>query len=80
MHHFISLLLVIIGLHVSVESAGRRSERSINRYYGSELNVSNGMDWGSWGFKDMCPTGTYAAGFSLKVSLALNLLLLYGVA
>uniref|UniRef100_A0A8C1LJP8 Vitelline membrane outer layer 1 homolog a n=1 Tax=Cyprinus carpio TaxID=7962 RepID=A0A8C1LJP8_CYPCA len=67
MHLFLSVLLVIIGLQVSVQTAGRRSERSVNRFYRSWLTVSNGMWWGSWGFKDMCPSGTYAAGFSLKV-------------
>uniref|UniRef100_A0A9J8A3T0 Uncharacterized protein n=1 Tax=Cyprinus carpio carpio TaxID=630221 RepID=A0A9J8A3T0_CYPCA len=44
---------------------------TVNRFYRSWLTVSNGMWWGSWGFKDMCPSGTYAAGFSLKVSRAL---------
>ncbi|CAM4664127.1 unnamed protein product [Leuciscus chuanchicus] len=69
MHHFFSMmfsLLAIIG-HVSSRPAEGRSERSIDRYYRSELTVSNGMSWGSWGFRSMCPSGTYAAGFSLKV-------------
>ncbi|KAL1253497.1 hypothetical protein QQF64_018190 [Cirrhinus molitorella] len=60
-------LLVIIGLQVSVESAGIRPERSFDRHYSSELMVQNGGGWGSWGDREMCPTGTYAAGFSLKV-------------
>uniref|UniRef100_A0A8C2F2H0 Vitelline membrane outer layer protein 1-like n=1 Tax=Cyprinus carpio TaxID=7962 RepID=A0A8C2F2H0_CYPCA len=60
-------LLVIIGLQVSAQSAERRNERSVNRHYISELTVSNGRVWGSWGQKEMCPSGTYAAGFSLKV-------------
>uniref|UniRef100_A0A672LB36 Vitelline membrane outer layer 1 homolog b n=1 Tax=Sinocyclocheilus grahami TaxID=75366 RepID=A0A672LB36_SINGR len=68
MHHLLFVLLVINGLHVSVQTAGRRSARSVNRYYRSRLTVSNGMNWGLWGFKDMCPSGMYAAGFSLKVS------------
>ncbi|XP_051734802.1 vitelline membrane outer layer protein 1-like [Ctenopharyngodon idella] len=70
MHHFISFafsLLAIIGLHVSVQSTGRRSERSIERHFVSLLTVSNGMEWGSWGQREFCPTRTYAAGFSLMV-------------
>ncbi|XP_077077470.1 vitelline membrane outer layer protein 1-like [Siphateles boraxobius] len=68
MHHFLSifLLLAIIG-HVSGQSAKSRSERGVHRHYRSELWVWNGMSWGSWGFKSMCPVGMYAAGFSLKV-------------
>ncbi|XP_048022417.1 vitelline membrane outer layer protein 1-like [Megalobrama amblycephala] len=61
------LLLAVIGQHVSVQSTGRRSERSTHRSYKSVLTVSNGMYWGSWGDQDMCPSGTYAAGFSLRV-------------
>lgn len=68
MRHFLSLLLVIIGLHVSTQSIGRRSERSASRYYRSVMTVPNGMWFGSWGEVEMCPRGTYAAGFSLKVS------------
>ncbi|XP_073681059.1 vitelline membrane outer layer protein 1-like [Garra rufa] len=70
MHYFISImfsLLAFIGLQVSVQSAGRRSERSIERHFVSLLTVPNGMVSGSWGDREMCPTGTYAAGFSLKV-------------
>ena len=75
MHHFISFpftLLARIGLLVSVQSTGRRSERSTHRSYTSVLTVSNGMSWGSWGDQDMCPSGTYAAGFSLRVEPHIN--------
>ncbi|XP_056113743.1 vitelline membrane outer layer protein 1-like [Rhinichthys klamathensis goyatoka] len=69
MHHFFSMmfsLLAIIG-HVSGRPPVRRYERSVDRYYRSEMTVSNGMNWGSWGYKSMCPSGRYAAGFSLRV-------------
>ncbi|KAF4098976.1 vitelline membrane outer layer protein 1-like [Onychostoma macrolepis] len=67
MRHFLSLLLVIIGLQLSIQSIGRRSERSASRPYISVLTVTNGKWFGSWGEVEMCPRGTYAAGFSLKV-------------
>ncbi|XP_059381452.1 vitelline membrane outer layer protein 1-like [Carassius carassius] len=65
MHHFISLLLFIIGLHVSIQSVIVLESKPRN--YKSVLTVSNGMNWGSWKSKEICPTGMYAAGFSLKV-------------
>ncbi|XDV38015.1 hypothetical protein PO909_007555 [Leuciscus waleckii] len=70
MHPFTSMvfsLLAIIGLHVSVQSAGKHSEESIERTFVSLLTVSNGLKWGLWGQREFCPTGTYATGFSLMV-------------
>ncbi|XP_073681060.1 vitelline membrane outer layer protein 1-like [Garra rufa] len=67
MHHSISLLLVIIGLHMSVQTFIMHSDPDINRKNRWWLVVYYATNWGSWGFKDVCPNGTYAAGFSLKV-------------
>ncbi|XP_043090327.1 vitelline membrane outer layer protein 1-like [Puntigrus tetrazona] len=63
MHHLISLPLIIIGLHVSII----HSDSDINGKNRWWLKVYYATNWGSWGFKDICPTGKYAAGFSLKV-------------
>ncbi|XP_056308920.1 vitelline membrane outer layer 1 homolog a [Danio aesculapii] len=67
MHRLFSmiLLLSIIGLHVVIPFPTDSSlwivEKSI------EMAVDNGGEWGSWGPADMCPWGSYARGFSLKV-------------
>nr|XP_006635817.2 PREDICTED: vitelline membrane outer layer protein 1 homolog [Lepisosteus oculatus] len=37
------------------------------RQYNSTLVVSNGGDFGSWTWPEMCPEGFYAIGFSLRV-------------
>ncbi|XP_073799719.1 vitelline membrane outer layer 1 homolog a isoform X1 [Danio rerio] len=59
------LLLSIIGLHVispfTTDSWLWNSEKSI------EMAVDNGGEWGSWGPAEMCPWGSYARGFNLKV-------------
>ncbi|KAK7143017.1 hypothetical protein R3I93_014240 [Phoxinus phoxinus] len=58
-------LLAVFGLYASAES---RFERSVSRPVSSVLRVHNGMRWGSWGQKEICPTGMYVTGFSLKVA------------
>ncbi|XP_062861110.1 vitelline membrane outer layer protein 1 homolog [Trichomycterus rosablanca] len=36
------------------------------------ISVDNGQKWGLWGPPEMCPQGTYATGFQLKVEAALG--------
>ncbi|XP_030645796.1 vitelline membrane outer layer protein 1 homolog [Chanos chanos] len=35
--------------------------------YYSVLSVTNGQSWGDWDSKEMCPSGYYATGFSLRI-------------
>lgn len=58
------VILTLFGCHVK----GQRAQRSADRPYQSLLFVDNGQRWGTWGLKEMCPLGYFAAGFSLKVS------------
>ncbi|XP_060792597.1 vitelline membrane outer layer protein 1-like [Neoarius graeffei] len=44
----------------------------IERQYSGKIEVNNGQTWGSWGHREMCPVGTYATGFSLKVEQAID--------
>ncbi|XP_069068190.1 vitelline membrane outer layer protein 1 homolog [Pleurodeles waltl] len=37
------------------------------RQYNSIIGVTNGGPWGSWTWIDMCPEGSYAKGYSVKV-------------
>lgn len=57
--------LALFGCHVK----GKRAQRTAERPFQSLLFVDNGQRWGTWGLKEMCPLGFYAAGFSLKVSI-----------
>lgn len=63
---FITLTLLASFGHYAI---GNRAERSIDRPYKSMLTVDNGHRWGTWGLKEMCPTGFYGAGFSVKVNI-----------
>ncbi|KAA0719671.1 Vitelline membrane outer layer protein 1 -like protein [Triplophysa tibetana] len=62
-----SLIFLLLVYGSCVSERLRRIERSINRPLRSRLEVNNGMNMGSWGQTEICPWGTYAAGFSLKV-------------
>ncbi|KAK2827581.1 hypothetical protein Q7C36_018507 [Tachysurus vachellii] len=58
------VFLALFGCHVK----GKRAQRTADRPFKSLLIVDNGQRWGTWGLKEMCPMGYYAAGFSLKVA------------
>ncbi|XDV33820.1 hypothetical protein PO909_004088 [Leuciscus waleckii] len=58
---------VLMQLSAQETNCTKSPECSNGQAYACELTVSNGMAWGIWGFKDMCPSGTFASGFSLKV-------------
>ncbi|XP_067280457.1 vitelline membrane outer layer protein 1 homolog [Pseudorasbora parva] len=74
MSHFFFIvisLLAIIGQHVSAQTVERR-KRSSSREVRSVMFVTNGGPWGTWRAIDVCPYGTYAAGFSLRVENPIN--------
>ncbi|XP_058271598.1 vitelline membrane outer layer protein 1-like [Hemibagrus wyckioides] len=52
-------LLVLCFGQLMSDSSGQIVERT----YSGKIGVNNGMVWGSWGHRDMCPYGTYATGF-----------------
>ncbi|XP_060746794.1 vitelline membrane outer layer protein 1-like [Tachysurus vachellii] len=59
---FVSSIVLPLFVLMSVSNG-----QIVERTYSGKIEVSNGMGWGSWGYRDMCPYGTYATGFSLKV-------------
>ncbi|XP_036444588.1 vitelline membrane outer layer protein 1-like [Colossoma macropomum] len=63
------LLLLSFGVQIRGQSAAGNTNktRSLDRPYLGIITVGNGQIWGSWGNREMCPLGTYATGFSLKV-------------
>ncbi|XP_058272418.1 vitelline membrane outer layer protein 1 homolog isoform X2 [Hemibagrus wyckioides] len=61
------MLVLCFGQLMSVSNG-----QIVERTYSGTIQVNNGMGWGSWGHRDMCPYGTYATGFRLKVEESLG--------
>ncbi|XP_036443563.1 vitelline membrane outer layer protein 1-like [Colossoma macropomum] len=63
------LLLLSFGVQIRGQSAGDSGNRTrvADRPTVGFITVGNGQVWGTWGNREMCPLGTYATGFSLKV-------------
>ncbi|XP_017572663.1 vitelline membrane outer layer protein 1-like [Pygocentrus nattereri] len=63
------LLLLSFGVRIRGQSAGDNGNRTrvADRPSVGFITVGNGQYWGTWGNREMCPLGTYATGFSLKV-------------
>lgn len=68
MHRLTWSILIIFLALFACHVKGKRAQRSADRRYQSLLSVDNGQRWGTWGLKEICPLGYYAAGFSLKVA------------
>ncbi|XP_012515338.1 PREDICTED: vitelline membrane outer layer protein 1 homolog isoform X2 [Propithecus coquereli] len=45
----------------------RRAQADGPSGYTSVIEVTNGGPWGEWAWPEMCPVGSVASGFSLKV-------------
>uniref|UniRef100_H3ALL4 Vitelline membrane outer layer 1 homolog n=1 Tax=Latimeria chalumnae TaxID=7897 RepID=H3ALL4_LATCH len=63
---FVSLAVVFFpSAHATVyyKANGTFAERT----YASIITVGNGGPWGGWTWMDLCPEGSYAIGFSIRV-------------
>uniref|UniRef100_A0A8D0B0G6 Vitelline membrane outer layer 1 homolog n=1 Tax=Salvator merianae TaxID=96440 RepID=A0A8D0B0G6_SALMN len=46
---------------------GANAEAKVALEHEAQIGVSNGGPWGIWAWWELCPEGTYATGFRLKV-------------
>ena len=75
--NFVNVLLkdIVYVQHAHVHVSGKIFVFSVGSHvFSSELNAyMDGMyDNGDWGSYDTCPTGSYAAGIQLKVSIKID--------
>ncbi|MBN3298062.1 vitelline membrane outer layer protein 1-like [Amia ocellicauda] len=66
----LSLLFVLSPVSCNLEETSfvqRAGTIFAERAYYSTINVTNGGQFGAWTWREMCPEGFYAIGFSLRV-------------
>ncbi|XP_034167298.2 vitelline membrane outer layer protein 1 homolog [Pangasianodon hypophthalmus] len=67
MYFVLSAVLPLLILSFGECASVNDTQNRIVFLYPSTISVTNGQMWGSWGPWAMCPSGTYATGFTLKV-------------
>ena len=63
----IAVVLATLSLGLSASEVQPAGREHSTRPFSSVLTVNNGQEFGEWTWREMCPGGTHAAGFSLRV-------------
>lgn len=58
----------LVALAIWLSSSRALAERRGAQEYHAVIQAPNGGPWGAWAWQEMCPEGTYATGFSIKVT------------
>lgn len=68
MHFVLSAVLPLLILSLGECASVNNTQSRIGLPNPTMIKVNNGQKWGTWGIVERCIPGTYAKGFSLKVS------------